>query len=201
MNLLTIYNEKYNFWLFSYDIISPNYNDNNYSTNWCYCQSLNSCVCFFKCNGAAIYSKTLRRYGSTPIETNATGWAEFRPILTENTVTYTLNVTDIDNVTAAHIHNGKPNQNWPIVVTLFRPDIPTPKMVSGLLSEGDITSDNLEGPLVDKQISDLLNAMHSMGLYVNVHTTQYPDGEIRGPISNSTSGMMMKWFDSEDYAI
>ena len=38
----------------------------------------------------AIYSKTLRRYGSTPIETNATGWAEFRPILTENTVTYTL---------------------------------------------------------------------------------------------------------------
>ena len=29
-----------------------------------------------------------------PIETNATGWAEFRPILTENTVTYTLNVTD-----------------------------------------------------------------------------------------------------------
>lgn len=65
-------------------------------------------------------------------------------------------------------------------------------MVSGLLSEGDITSDNLEGPLVDKQISNLLNAMHSMGLYVNVHTTQYPDGEIRGPISNSTSGMMMK---------
>lgn len=127
-----------------------------------------------------------------PIETNATGWAEFRPILTENTVTYTLNVTDIDNVTAAHIHNGKPNQNGPIVVTLFRPDIPTPKMVSGLLSEGDITSDNLEGPLVDKQISDLLNAMHSMGLYVNVHTTQYPDGEIRGPISNSTSGMMMR---------
>ena len=126
------------------------------------------------------------------IETNATGLAEFRPILNENTVTYTLNVTDIDNVTAAHIHSGKQGQNGPIVVTLFRPDIPTPKMVSGLLSEGDITPDNLEGPLADKQISDLLNATHSMGLYVNVHTTQYPDGEIRGPISNSISGMMMK---------
>jgi CHRD domain len=65
-------------------------------------------------------------------------------------------------------------------------------MVSGLLSEGNITPDNLEGPLADNQISDLLNAMHSMKLYVNVHTTKYPDGEIRGPISNSTSGMMMK---------
>jgi hypothetical protein len=127
-----------------------------------------------------------------PIETNATGWAEFKPILTENTLTYTLNVTDIDNITAAHIHIGKYNQNGPIVVTLFRPDIPTPKMVSGLLSEGDITPDNLEGPLADKQISDLLDAMQSMELYVNVHTTKYPDGEIRGLISNSTSSMMMK---------
>jgi len=127
-----------------------------------------------------------------PIETNATGWAEFRPILNENTVTYTLNVTDIDNVTAAHIHSGEQGQNGPIVVTLFKPDIPTQKMVSGLLSEGDITADNLEGPLAGKQLSELLSSMHSMGVYVNIHTTQYPDGEIRGQVSNSTSGMMMK---------
>ena len=65
-------------------------------------------------------------------------------------------------------------------------------MVSGLLSEGDITADNLQGPLAGKQLSELLSSMHSMGLYVNVHTTKYPDGEIRGQISNSTSGMMMK---------
>ena len=127
-----------------------------------------------------------------PIETNATGLAEFRPILNENTVTYTLNVTDIDNVTAAHIHSSEQGQNGPIVVTLFKPDIPTPKMVSGLLSEGDIIADNLEGPLAGRQLSELLSSMHSMGSYVNIHTTQYPDGEIRGQISNSTSGMMMK---------
>ncbi|MGH9984525.1 MAG: CHRD domain-containing protein [Nitrososphaeraceae archaeon] len=127
-----------------------------------------------------------------PIETNATGLAEFRPILNENTVTYTLNVTDIDNVTAAHIHSGEQGQNGPIVVTLFKPDMPTPKMVSGLLSEGDISADNLEGPLAGKQLSELLSSMHSMGVYVNIHTTHYLDGEIRGQISNSTSGMMMK---------
>ena len=31
-----------------------------------------------------------------------------------------------------------------------------------------------------------------MDVYVNIHTTQYPNGEIRGQISNVTSGMMMK---------
>jgi CHRD domain len=60
------------------------------------------------------------------------------------------------------------------------------------MSEGNITADNLEGPLAGKQLSDLLSSMQSMGLFVNVHTTQYPDGEIRGQISNSTSGMMIK---------
>jgi hypothetical protein len=127
-----------------------------------------------------------------PIETNATGLAEFRPILNENTVTYTLNVTDIDNITAAHIHSGKYDQNGPIVITLFRPTTPIPKMVSGLLSEGDVTASDLEGPLAGKQLSDLLNSMHSMKVYVNVHTIQYPNGEIRGQISNVSSGMMMK---------
>ena len=118
--------------------------------------------------------------------------AEFKPKLNENAVAYSLNVTDIDNVTAAYINSGEQGQNGPIVVTLFQPDTPTQKMVSGLLSEGNITSANLEGPLASKQLSDLLSSMDSMGIYVNVHTTQYPDGEIRGQISNSTSGMMMK---------
>ena len=126
------------------------------------------------------------------IETNATGLAEFKPKLNENAVTYSLNVTDIDNVTATYINSGEQGQNGPIVVTLFQPDTPTQKMVSGLLSEGNITSANLEGSLASKQLSDLLSSMDSMGIYVNVHTTQYPDGEIRGQISNSTSGMMMK---------
>ena len=77
---------------------------------------------------------------------------------------------------------SRQGQNGPIVVTLFKPDTPTKEMVSGLLSEGNITTTNLEGPLAGKQLSDLLSSMHSMGVYVNIHTTQYPDGEIRGQI-------------------
>jgi hypothetical protein len=129
-----------------------------------------------------------------PIETNATGLAEFRATLNEDNVAYSLNVTDIDQVTMAHIHQGKEGENGPVVVTLIRFKTLTPTgPVNGLLAQGNITSANLEGPFAGKQLSDLLSAMHSMGVYVDVHTTQYPDGEIRGQISNSTSGMMMPW--------
>ena len=129
-----------------------------------------------------------------PIETNATGLAEFRATLNEDKVAYSLNVTDIDQVTMAHIHQGKEGKNGPVVVTLIRFKTLTPTgLVNGLLAQGNITSANLEGPFAGKQLSDLLSAMHSMGVYVDVHTTQYPDGEIRGQISNSTSGMMMPW--------
>jgi hypothetical protein len=127
-----------------------------------------------------------------PVETNATGLAEFKPIQDENIVTYSVNVTDIDNVTAAHIHIGKQGQNGPIVVTLFKPDTPTEKMVTGLLSEGNITTANLEGPLTGKQLSDLTSSMLAVETYVNIHTAQHKNGEIRGQISNATSGMMMK---------
>jgi hypothetical protein len=129
-----------------------------------------------------------------PIETNATGLADFRPILNEDIVAYSLNVSDIDQVTMAHIHQAKEGVNGPVVVTLIRFKTLTPTgPVNGLLAQGNITSANLEGPFAGKQLSDLLSAMRSMGVYVDVHTTQYPDGEIRGQISNSTSGMMMPW--------
>ena len=41
---------------------------------------------------------------------------------------------------------------------------------------GNTTVTNLEGPLAGKQLSELLNSMHSMEVYVNFHTTEYPDG-------------------------
>jgi hypothetical protein len=127
------------------------------------------------------------------IETNTTGLAEFRPILNGDMVAYSLNVTDIDQATMAHIHQGKEGENGPVVVTLirFKPLTPTGP-INGILAQGNVTSANLEGPLAGKPLSNLLSAMHSMGVYADVHTTQYPDGEIRGQISNSTSGMMMK---------
>ena len=116
-----------------------------------------------------------------PIDSKATGSAEFELTTDGTSISYTVNVTDINAVEGAHIHIGEVGQNGPIVVTLFEPETPTGQQ-SGLLSKGNITSDKLEGPMAGKQLSDLIDVMKNEGAYVNVHTQQNPDGEIRGQI-------------------
>src|ERR687895_1984839 len=117
--------------------------------------------------------------------TSAIGVAEFK--LGQDNIMYIVNVTDIENVTAAHIHSGQVGENGPIVVTLFKEDTPTTAMTTGVLSEGNITATNLEGPMAGQLLSNLTSAMQNEQTYVNVHTQQNPNGEIRGQILNGTS--------------
>jgi hypothetical protein len=116
------------------------------------------------------------------VDTSAIGVAEFK-LGQDNNIMYTLNVTDIENVTAAHVHSGQVGENGPVVVTLFKEDTPTAAATIGvLLSEGNITATNLEGLMAGKPLSNLISAMRNEQTYVNVHTQQNPDGEIRGQI-------------------
>jgi CHRD domain len=121
--------------------------------------------------------------------TSAFGVAEFK--LGQDNIMYIVNVTDIENVTAAHIHSGQVGENGPIVITLFKEDTPTTTMTTEVLSEGNITATNLEGPMAGKLLSNLTSAMSNDQTYVNVHTQQNPNGEIRGQILNGTSAMMI----------
>jgi hypothetical protein len=52
----------------------------------------------------------------------------------------------MDQVTGAHIHQGKQGENGPVVATLFMAKTPTGK-VNGHLVNGSISSDMLEGPI------------------------------------------------------
>jgi hypothetical protein len=109
-----------------------------------------------------------------PVQTEATGVAEFIP--GEDSVAYSVNATNIQGVTAGHIHLGKRGENGPIVVTLFKYDSP----MNEVSETGTITADKLEGPLAGKQLTDLGAAAANGTLYVNIHTEQNPNGEIRG---------------------
>jgi hypothetical protein len=51
-----------------------------------------------------------------------------------------------------------------------------------MFAKGTGTSANLVGPLLGQNLSDLVDAMIAGETYVNVHTSQYPGGEIRGLI-------------------
>ncbi len=95
---------------------------------------------------------------------------------------YKVNVSDIENVDAAHIHFGKKGQNGPPLALI---DIKGKKAgkFSGTLAEGKITSSDLLGSLKGKSVQDLLKDIESGDAYINVHTDKYPDGELRGQIS------------------
>ncbi|MFZ0557587.1 MAG: CHRD domain-containing protein [Nitrososphaeraceae archaeon] len=98
-------------------------------------------------------------------------------------IKYEVNVKDIDNVIAAQIQQGKKGESGPVIVTLIRFKALTPTgPVDGLLAEGNITADKLQGPLKGKQISDLTTLIDDNNAYVNVLTQQNPEGEIRGQI-------------------
>jgi hypothetical protein len=116
-----------------------------------------------------------------PVQTEAIGVAEFIVGGTDS-IGYSVKATDIEGATAGHVHLGAKGENGPIVVTLFKYDTP----MNQVSENGTITADKLEGPLAGKQISDLAAAGANGTLYVNVHTEQNPNGEIRGQGGNPT---------------
>jgi hypothetical protein len=120
-----------------------------------------------------------------PVETRATGQAIFQLSKDGTELSYRLIVANIENVTQAHIHLGPAGTNGPVVAWLY-PSGPPPQLIpgrsSGVLATGVITADNLVGPLANASLSDLIDAMAAGNTYVNVHTSQFPPGEVRGQI-------------------
>lgn len=123
-----------------------------------------------------------------PVTTEATGQAIFQLSKDGTELSYKLIVANIQNVSMAHIHVAPEGVNGPVVVWLY-PSGPPPQLIpgrsSGILGEGVITSDNLVGPLVGHSLSDLVELIQAGETYVNVHTSQFPAGEIRGQISGN----------------
>jgi hypothetical protein len=116
-----------------------------------------------------------------PVNTTAaTGMAEFALNADATKLSYKLNVTGIDKVTMAHLHLSPEGVNGPIVVVLYHaaPD----GMVNGVLAQGTITSADLTGPLAGKPLIKLIDEISSGQVYVNVHSSNHPGGEMRGQL-------------------
>jgi hypothetical protein len=115
-----------------------------------------------------------------PVQTNATGMAEISAYtVAGDSITYSVNVTNIKDVTAGHIHFGKQGENGPIVFTMFKYDPPR----NEVLETGTITADKLEGPMAGKRVFDVALAGSNGSLYMNIHTVENANGEIRGTSS------------------
>jgi hypothetical protein len=122
---------------------------------------------------------------TVPVDTRAQGQAIFRLSADGTALHYRLNVANIENVFMAHIHYGPPGENGPIVAWLYPaspPSVLIPGRFSGVLAAGVVQDTNLTGPLSGQTVQDLVDLIQDGEAYVNVHTSQFPSGEIRGQI-------------------
>ena len=99
-----------------------------------------------------------------------------------NTVDYTIEVHGITSITGAHIHSGAAGANGSIRISLYPgpgTNSTTPTgAVDGILISGSFQASQVTGVTYE----ELLNQMRAGTAYANVHTTQYPGGEIRGQV-------------------
>jgi hypothetical protein len=132
--------------------------------------------------GKDTFSTKLTGGEETPaVKTKAKGEAVFYLLKNGREIGYKLTVSDIENVTAAHIHMGKKGVEGPPLAGLFA----GPKKeggFSGILAEGTLTGKDLMGSLSGKSVQDLVKMIKTGNTYVNVHTDKYPNGELRGQI-------------------
>jgi hypothetical protein len=121
-----------------------------------------------------------------PNDSQAQGQANFKVSDDGSEIAYKLIVANIENVTQAHIHCcANADGTGGIVVWLY-PSAPPSQLIpgrsQGVLAEGVIRQSSLVGSLAGQSLSVLMDRITSGLAYVNVHTSQFPPGEIRGQI-------------------
>jgi hypothetical protein len=139
----------------------------------------------------------LSGYEETPLTINSPGSGEFKAKISDHgsKIEYELTYRDLSSSPLqAHIHFGRPAISGMIVLflctNLTPPDgVPTPQAcptdnpatITGTLTADDVISRSAQG--IDAGaagLAEILEAIRADAAYVNVHTTVYPTGEIRG---------------------
>ena len=105
---------------------------------------------------------------------------------------FKINVANLSNAAAAHIHCGAVGVNGPVGVTLFV-GAPAGGTFNGTLAEGTATAPDPGNACGWADLAAVIAAMQSGNTYVNVHTNDgvlppntgpgdFPGGEIRGQV-------------------
>src|SRR5262245_21240027 len=125
--------------------------------------------------------------------THATGQVQFWVNKDVTEIQFRVNVSNIENVTAAQIQVGAPGTTGPVVAMLYGPAPAGAGKQSGTLAAGKITASSLTGEFAGRPLSEFVAAMEAGRLYINVLTDDgvpgsdsksgdFSSGEIRGQI-------------------
>jgi CHRD domain-containing protein/PEP-CTERM motif-containing protein len=117
-----------------------------------------------------------------PNPSNATGSALVTFDTTNNTVSYDVPFANLSTpINDAHIHWGPPGVAGPVLLPLALPPSPSNSgTLIGTLTSSDLHPDPVHGIA---SLQDVVNAGLGGNLYVNVHSVDLPNGEIRGQLA------------------
>ena len=139
---------------------------------------------FVKSDVMTGYQESVQPPGSI----SSTGRGEFIAEIDDDAevITFELTYSGLEGgaVTQAHIHFGARGTTGGISAFLCagsRPPCPPSGTVTGVITAADILGPAAQG-IEPASFAELARAMRNGVTYVNVHTTRWPSGEIRGQI-------------------
>ena len=122
-----------------------------------------------------------------PVDSTAEGVATFK--IKDDAIKSKINITGIADVSGAQIFMGKIGQNGDPIVDLLKTGEKT-EGSDGVAIKGNFTASDFEGSMQGKDLPSLQSAMAANQTYVNIMTSDHPDGEVGGHIyaKGSTTG-------------
>ncbi|MFN3651221.1 MAG: PQQ-dependent sugar dehydrogenase [Armatimonadota bacterium] len=132
-----------------------------------------------------------------PVDTSGAAEADFR-LQSDGTLRFRLRATRaIDDVTQAHIHLAGRGQNGVVVAFLFGFDPAGVDFDAGdVIAEGVLDDDDvIERPGFDGTVATLVQRMRDQRTYTNVHTLEFPAGEVRGQNLPTNARQVSRYVD------
>jgi hypothetical protein len=138
-------------------------------------------------DGASIFTAELSGAEVVPaVDTPATGSAIFKIDPTSTRAYFKLTLSNITDVIASRVHEGKPGVSGQGLLILYPgPTVSGP--YTGVLAQGYFDSSVLIGSLTGRSLAEFAVLLQSGSAYVNVGTVRNPKGEIRGQIHEVTA--------------
>jgi hypothetical protein len=120
------------------------------------------------------------------VQTGGIGAAAFEVARDRRSIGFQLAAKDLSSeITGAHIHLGAAGSNGPVVVELV---MSTGVSGTAFFTSGRLTPADQVGPLAGQpDFGQLIAAMSGGSAYVNVHTSDFPAGEVRGQVEQPDS--------------
>jgi hypothetical protein len=126
-----------------------------------------------------------------PVTTDALGYVGLKFQDDRTRLVYIVNAEHIGKVTAVYLYQTENAKNGTIVLDLLHSprelksidkvvDKTPQGKTKGTVSMGGATSDDLQGRLKGKTLSDLHELIDKGTVHVSIHTKNFPNGEIRG---------------------